>query len=175
VPNADVLPENFETLAALARLVARLRTGQRRGAPEETPDGVLLDAVRLLETAGVRRQQVALGAGEQMHVLRVAGAQPTWVLLPGLGNPSTSFGLMLRSLANENGAIAVDFAGFGLSTCRRERPVFADHVRLTIDLLRAVARPPFVLVGNSPGPWSPQKSAGRSPTGSRPWWSPASA
>jgi hypothetical protein len=36
----------------------------------------------------MERDTVALAAGAHMHVLKVDGAEPTWILLPGLGKPS---------------------------------------------------------------------------------------
>ncbi|PON11291.1 hypothetical protein C2W62_45620 [Candidatus Entotheonella serta] len=69
--------------------------------------------------------------------------------LPGLGNPSTSWGAILRSLAEEQAAMAVDFAGFGLSTCPQTCPTYTDHLRSLVALLDTVATPPYVLIGSS--------------------------
>jgi acyl carrier protein len=117
IPDEAVIPEHFETLSALAHVIMGLQTTTPVVPVEEQANSALLEAMRLLEASGVRRQSVALASGEAMHVLRVTGAEPTWVLLPGLGNPSSSWGALLRALADESAAIAVDFAGFGLSSC----------------------------------------------------------
>ena len=113
VADDDVTVENFEDVVAIARLVARLcdsapsdRTGRPRSAAEE--------AVRVLQTSGVRSERVALTGGGELHTLGVGGADPAWILLPGLGNPASSWGTVLKACADDRRALAVDFAGFGL-------------------------------------------------------------
>ena len=148
VPDEAVIPENFEHIQAIAELVAELKGAK---TPENAKESPLQESIRILEASGVKRQWVDLDSGERMHVLQVAGEEPTWVLLPGMGNPSTSWGTMLRSLTDDHAAIAVDYAGFGLSSCLQERPTFDDHFHATLALLETIAEPPFVLVGNSAG------------------------
>lgn len=160
LPIEEVLPENFETLRVLAELTVRY---QAAGAARVKKESALLGAVRLLESAGIERRATTLGPGEAMHSLRVAGDQPTWVLLPGLGNPASSWGPILQSLQDEQEAIAVDFAGFGLSQTAKERPTFHDHVEATIALLEKTATPPFVLVGSSAGAMVATEIARRRP------------
>jgi 2-hydroxymuconate-semialdehyde hydrolase len=163
VPDDAVIPEHFENLQAMARLVARLQA-DTLGQPEGAADGnALVDTIRVLEAVGVRRQSATLETGDAMHALRVPGAQPTWVLLPGLGNPSSSWGKLLQSLKDENEAIAIDLAGFGLSVSRRERPNYSDHCNAIVPLLEAIAQPPFVLVGSSAGAMIATEIARRRP------------
>lgn len=45
--------------------------------------------------------------------------------------------------------MAVDFAGFGLSTCPQTCPTYTDHLRSLVALLDTVATPPYVLIGSS--------------------------
>lgn len=150
VPDEAVIPENFETMSAIAALVSGLITEQGE-TDTSTTSNPLVDAVRLLEASGIERRTTAVKLGTEMHTLHVSGAQPTWVLLPGLGNPSSSWGPVLQSLQEDNEAIAVDFLGFGLSSSRKERPTHQDHVQATMTLLNSIGKPPYVLVGSSAG------------------------
>jgi 2-hydroxymuconate-semialdehyde hydrolase len=151
VPDEEVLPDNFVNLQAMAQLVARLQAEQCADVSVETQGDVLSNALRLLETSGIQRQWVMLDSGERMHSLRVSGKQPTWVLLPGLGNPSSSWGKVLQSLMDEHEAIAVDLGGFGLSVEVERQPNYRNHVRMVIELLEKTTNPPYILVGSSAG------------------------
>ncbi|MEM7124735.1 MAG: alpha/beta fold hydrolase [Chloroflexota bacterium] len=150
VPDEAVVPEHFETLTAMAMLVDDLNE-EKDEAHNSTESNPMVDAVRLLEASGIERQTTAVGLGEEMHTLHVSGAQPTWVLLPGLGNPSSSWGTVLQSLMDDTEAIAVDFAGFGLSSSLKERPTHEDHLQATMSLLESLNKGPYVLVGSSAG------------------------
>ena len=151
IPDEAVVPENFETLQTLAALIARLQADKAAQPTTVFDNNPLVDAIRLLEASSIQRQMVSLDSGEEMHVLRVSGQAPTWVLLPGLGNPSSSWGTMLQSIVDVQAAIAVDFAGFGLSVGQTERPTYQNHVAATTSLLEAIVEPPYVLVGSSAG------------------------
>jgi pimeloyl-ACP methyl ester carboxylesterase len=151
IPDEAVIPEHFATLTALARVITNLQAAQPVARPDDSTRSALVEAARLLEASGIARQSIALATGERMHVLRTSGSTPTWVLLPGLGNPASSWGPMLRSLAGEHAAIAIDFAGFGLSCSIQERPTYEAHLRATLALLERLAEPPYVLVGSSAG------------------------
>ena len=151
LPDDAVVPEHFETPRALAGLIAAHQEAQPAPGAKREGHHILADTVAILEAAGIERNTVALASGERMHILQVDGATPTWVMLPGLGNPSSSWGMMLRSLADEQAAVAVDLAGFGLSTCPQERPTYADHLRALMTLLETAVTPPYVLVGSSAG------------------------
>ena len=160
IPNEEITPDNFETLRVLAELTVSRYGEATAVSPKES---ALIQAVRLLENSGIERHTATLANGDEMHTLRVPGEQPTWVLLPGLGNPSSSWGTILQSLEEDNQAIAVDFAGFGLSHTDKERPTFYDHVEATIALLEKTAQPPFVLVGSSAGAMVATEIARRKP------------
>lgn len=150
VADDDVTVENFEDVVAIARLVARLcdsapsdRTGRPRSAAEE--------AVRVLQTSGVRSERVALTGGGELHTLGVGGADPAWILLPGLGNPASSWGTVLKACADDRRALAVDFAGFGLSSSPRRSPTWRDHVEDVVELVDRESEGPVTLVGSSAG------------------------
>lgn len=137
IPEEEITPENFFTLKTIAELVAR--TG-----------GNGLESVRDLEVEDINQHRVKLDSGEEIHFLKVAGLQPTWVLLPGLGNPSSTWEVMLQSLKEDNEAIAVDFAGFGLSSSPTETPTYSDHLRSMLKLLdQNIVEPPFLIVSSS--------------------------
>ena len=161
IPNEEITPDNFETLYALAELTVSMYGGETAVATHK--ESALVEAVRLLESSGIERQITTLSPGEEIHTLRISGEQPTWVLLPGLGNPSSSWGTVLQSLEGDNEAIAIDFAGFGLSHTQKERPTFYDHVEATIAMLEKTATPPFVLVGSSAGAMVATEIARRKP------------
>jgi len=163
VPDEAVIPENFENLGRLASLIASRQSGQKTEPESGQTGGALQEALRILEGAGIERQWVTLATGERMHALRVAGRGPTWVLLPGLGNPSSSWGAALRSMANEQSAIAIDFAGFGLSQGLQAEPTYEDHCRAASALLEEIAAPPWVLVGSSAGAMVAAELARRKP------------
>ncbi len=162
IPDEEVLPENFETLKSLATMVCDLRNGAGPQLNRTEKENVLEDAVRILEAGGIERQVVTLETGETIHSLQVEGEGPTWVLLPGLGNPSSSWGTMLQSLEGDNKAAAIDFAGFGLSNSKKERPTHQDHIAHTMAFLETLPAP-FVLVGNSAGAMVATEVARRKP------------
>lgn len=146
-----ITPDNFENIDALARLVAAQLEVQKAPAVAATPRDALEETVHVLETAGMVRTTYALPSRTQLHTLAVPGDGPTWVLLPGLGNPSSFWAPVLRSLQDENAAVAVDFAGFGLSASPRERPTYHDHLKDALALLDTLNAGPYVLVGSSAG------------------------
>ena len=152
VPDESVTPENFGSLQTISELVAKLNAGKAELPQDERVKSDLLETVRILEASGIKRHQVKLDLGDEIHFLKADGSQPTWVLLPGLGNPSSSWGNMMQSLQDENETIAVDFTGFGLSFSPKERPMYFDHLQATLQLLdRKLVEPPFVVVGSSAG------------------------
>jgi pimeloyl-ACP methyl ester carboxylesterase len=161
-PDEEVLPDTFDSLKSLATLICDIRDHSPQKLPQAETKNVLEDAVRILEANGIQRQTVTLETGETIHSLQVEGDGPTWVLLPGLGNPSSSWGAMLQSLEGENRAAAVDFTGFGLSTTSKERPTHHDHIANTLAFLETLPAP-FVLVGNSAGAMVATEIARRKP------------
>lgn len=150
IPDEMVLPDHFETLGNLANLVGQLQLqgSSVRSGPTES---ALLQSIKLLESSGIRRRWILVTGGTQIHVLEVPGAEPAWVLLPGLGNPSSSWGSVLKSLRDENAAIALDFPGFGISRSEQAAPDFLTQVNAAREVVLATVKAPFVLVGSSAG------------------------
>jgi len=128
IPDEKVLPENFETLGTLADLITQL---QLSGRPvhEGVAECALLQSIRILEPAGIRRRWLPVDGDAQIHALEISGPAPGWVLLPGLGNPSSSWGAVLKSLRGQNAALAPDFLGFGVSRSERLAPDYTAQVR----------------------------------------------
>lgn len=150
IPDDLVTVENFEDVASLAQLIGdRMATRGPLDAVERSP---MERAVHALRAAGVTSETHTLKSGERIHSLSVTGDQgPTWVMLPGLGNPASSWGHMLKALAGEHPATAIDLAGFGLST-GRQRPHYLDHVTMLEELFeQRFAGEPLLLVGSSAG------------------------
>ena len=154
VPNEAVTPENLESLTNIAQLISQLQDRQETAVALATEPHPWDETLRVLEAAGIQRRATTLqqdGATQQIHTLSVSGEQPTWILLPGLGNPSTTWAPLLRALIDEQAAIAVDLAGFGLSITDQMQPTYQDHLNYTLALLQTLTPPPYVLVGSSAG------------------------
>src|SRR5262249_27479910 len=111
LPDEAVTPENFETFGKLADLVARARNISDT-AFRMTSTSALEEAARILEASGIRRHWVEMKAGARMHMLEAAGGGPSMILLPGLGNPASSWSGVLRSVQGDRSAYAVDYLGF---------------------------------------------------------------
>ena len=166
IPEDDVLPDHFDTLRSIAALVADRRDDDvavQRAARSE-----LHQLVALQETYGLRSETHTLPSGASAHILAVDGDGPTWVLVPALGNPSTSFGPALRTLANQQRAIAVDMPGFGLSEIGTSAygpgaPVHRDHVDFLAELIDQRCEGDVVLVGSSAGAMVAAEIARRTP------------
>lgn len=151
VPNDSVTVENFEDVSAIAELVCE-RMGidvQDADISERSP---MEQAVYVLEAAGVASEHHRLPGGQVLHLLTVDGEfGPPWVMVPGLGNPASSFGNMLKALDGDHPAAALDLAGFGLSTGEHE-PHYSDHVRDLEQLLeQRFGDTRVVLIGSSAG------------------------
>jgi 2-hydroxymuconate-semialdehyde hydrolase len=147
IPDDEVKPDNFVDLNALTRSVLRLRGSTSEGAGQvnlhEPP-------IRSLEPYGVTRTLVDVPGGA-LHALQCKGDGPTWVLLPALGNPASSWGILLRNIAGECNALALDLAGFGLTTSPNPAPTFADQLALVLAGIERLTRGPLVLFGHSAG------------------------
>ncbi|MCA9687535.1 MAG: alpha/beta fold hydrolase, partial [Myxococcales bacterium] len=149
VVNDDVTVENFEDVAAIAAMVEQ-RVGT--GAMVHEARSAMEQAVYVLQAAGVRSERQRLSDGRSMHLLTVEGSLGApWILIPGLGNPASAWGNMLKALDGEHRAAAIDLAGFGLSE-GQARPHYRDHVADLEELL-ALRYPDeaTVLVGSSAG------------------------
>lgn len=150
IPNDSVTVENFSDVSSIAELVReRMALEAGEGKVERN---AMEQAVYVLQAAGVTSERHALPGGEEVHVLRVDGdSGPPLVMLPGLGNPASSFGNMLKALDGDSKAAAIDLVGFGLST-GQAKPHYRDHVghlEALLDVLYAGER--VVLLGSSAG------------------------
>jgi pimeloyl-ACP methyl ester carboxylesterase/acyl carrier protein len=150
IPDEMVLPEHFETLGTLGDLIGQLQSNVS-AASKGQAENALLQSVKFLESAGLRRRWFREAAGTQLHALEVAGAEPRWVLIPGLGNPSSSWGTVLKALRNENAAMALDFPGFGISRSAQVAPCYEEQVRTVREAILDGGGARFVLVGSSAG------------------------
>jgi 2-hydroxymuconate-semialdehyde hydrolase len=150
IPDEKVLPENFETLGNLADLITQL---QLSGRPihEGGAECALLQSIRILEPAGIRQRWLPVAGNARIHALEISGRAPAWVLLPGLGNPSSSWGAVLKSLRGENAGLALDFLGFGISHSEQLAPDYTAQVRAIREAIDTTANSPLVLVGSSSG------------------------
>ncbi len=150
IPNDSVTVENFEDVSAIAQLVCeRMEVETDRDDTDRNP---MEQAVYVLQAAGVKSERHTLPSGEEMHLLTVDGENgPPLVMLPGLGNPASSWGNMLKALDGDRKAAAVDLAGFGLST-GKSKPHYRDHVE-HVEALLEMRYPgeKLVLVGSSAG------------------------
>src|SRR5262245_20905531 len=86
-----------------------------------------------------------------MHVLEAAGSGPSMILLPGPGNPASSWSGVLRSVQGDRSAYAVDYLGFGLSTSANAAPDYREQIEAVLAMMETALEPPFILVGNSAG------------------------
>ncbi len=170
VPNEEVTPENFENLEKIAQLVNSLQTNQSDATSvislSDNNSHPLDETLRILEAAGVQRRIIPIeqdGFTHYMHSLAVTGEQPTWILLAGLGNPSTSWATILRSQLGQKSAIAIDLSGFGLSKTDQPAPTYNDHLQILLSLLPLLAQPPYVMVGSSAGAMLATEIARRHP------------
>lgn len=147
IPDTEVTPESFRSLRTLSRHIARLEPEQAASREARS----IHDApIRALEIYGVQRGRLAVG-DTSIHYLRVDGPGPTWVMLPALGNASSSWGALLRAVKGEHDAIAIDQVGFGLSHRPGPTPRFTDQVDAMLAAVDALTTGPIVLFGNSAG------------------------
>jgi len=149
LPPEDVRPERFGTLRGMAQVVQYRVDNDHGRAGTDAFEAINI----LMESYGLERRWVETGFGKQ-HVLATHGTGPRLVLLPGLGSPASSWGLLLRSLQRRREAIAIDLGGFGVSkfSTRDDRSLgFEAHVENTLELIEATGTGPYVLVGNSAG------------------------
>jgi len=152
VPDTEVRPDNFENLQALTNLLMNLLAKKVEPATTkpQTSEFQTGTLVRVLASYGTKPQLVELPNGTEQHILKVSGKKPTWIFLPPLGNPSTAWGEILRTLVDDQEAIAVDLSGFGLSGSIRDTvSTYKEHVEDILSLLETSVQPPIVLFGSS--------------------------
>ena len=158
VPDEAVTPGNFQTIESIALLVDSLAQKQQKLPELKTETNsytkALLDSLKILESSGVERVNVELSNPKtKLHYLQVQGNSDfSYIFLPGVGNPASSWGTILKILNNDRWAIAIDLVGFGLSDIGNDRPNYADNIRAILSLLDTQPIPkPWVLVGSSAG------------------------
>lgn len=151
MPNDFIKPDNFENLEVLTDLVMAMFEKKHTQEPKpKSPDMQTETMVRVLASYGAKPSLIKLENGTEQHSLRASGTKPTWVLLPPLGNPSTAWGEILRSIIDEQDTIAVDLVGFGLSTSTKtSTPTYSDHLQDIIALIDQNINGPIILVGSS--------------------------
>ena len=164
IPDEEVIPENFQNFESLAKLVL---TQQKVHAPLEpsstTSDSPVKRAIRMVQNDSIKSKEFKLSNGETVHTLHVEGEKDTWILIPGLGNPSSTWVTSLYSLAEDHNAYAVDFNGFGISSSNIEKPTFKDHYNALDELLQQLNKESYVLVGSSAGSMIGMEMARRHP------------
>jgi len=148
VPEEYVLPEHFETVAHIASLIDSLSaedSSERERCTDE-----LAQLVALQESYGIKSRRYSLSGGRVQHALETEGATPTWLLLPALGNPSTAWSSLLRTIDGQQRAIALDLAGFGLSSTNVQAPTYKDQLEMVLETVKQIPGD-LVLIGNSAG------------------------
>ncbi|MEX1362535.1 MAG: alpha/beta hydrolase, partial [Nannocystaceae bacterium] len=121
-------------------------------------------AVAALVKAGIRSTRYPLDGDVEMHTLAVDGdPNVPWVLVPGLGNPASAWGGLLKAIKFQHTALAVDPVGFGLST-GPEAPTYVDHAEHLRQLLQVrFSGQRVLLVASSMGGLAALELARRSP------------
>ncbi len=163
IPEHDINPKHFENVSTLAALIRHLSQIGTTSSTEQKEVSELARLVKLQESYNIKSHMIPAGEGFTQHVLRVQGKGPLWIMLPALGNPSTSWSPLLRSVQNRHNAVALDLAGFGLSESDNASPSFTDHVKHTINYLETLTETEWVLVANSAGSMIATEMARRYP------------
>ncbi|MEA5596090.1 alpha/beta fold hydrolase [Rivularia sp. UHCC 0363] len=157
VPDDAVTPDNFQSVAAIAQMVdlrQQTNTESSIESPKDPYIKSLTDSLKMLESTGITRHKLDLPQQQgELHYLQVTGnTDYSYVFLPGVGNPSSSWGNILQILNGEQTAIAIDLLGFGLSSIDNDSPNYADNIQAVLTLLETQEIPqPWVLVGSSAG------------------------
>jgi len=158
VPDDAVTPDNFQSVATIAQMVDLMQQKNTESSNVESNlepyIKSLTDSLKILESAGITRHKLQLTQQQgELHYLQVKGnTDYSYVLLPGVGNPSSSWGNILQIFNGEQTAIATDLLGFGLSSIDSEIPNYADNIQTVLTLLETQEIPqPWVLVGSSAG------------------------
>ncbi|KZN61425.1 alpha/beta fold hydrolase [Pseudoalteromonas luteoviolacea] len=161
IPEHDITPVHFENIETLCALIKTLSAEEQVESEEASSE--LDRLVKLQESYGIKSELVTAGAGFKQHTLRVKGDGTLWILLPALGNPSTSWSSTLRSVQGRHNAVALDLAGFGLSQSENDSPSYVDHVEYTLQYLETLEEKEWVLVANSAGSMIATEIARRHP------------
>ena len=160
IPEDRIVPRHFATLSSIAELVLEL---ERAAADSGEPLDELAQLVRLQESYGLRSVRIETSDGRATyHSLQTDGSEPAWLVLPALGNPSTSLAPVMRTLAGKQRVIALDLCGFGLSSADNDAPTLADHVDATLSLLELLPEQ-LILIGSSASAMIATEVARRAP------------
>lgn len=156
VPDDAVTPDNFQSVAAIAQMVDSIQEKNTESSIESPKDPYiksLTDSLKMLESTGITRHKLQLPQQHgELHYLQVTGKTDySYVFLPGVGNPSSSWGNILQILNGEQTAIAIDLLGFGLSSIDNDSPNYTDNIQAVLTLLDREIPQPWVLVGSSAG------------------------
>lgn len=106
IPENNITPVHFENIKTLSLLIKSLSGVDNTERNDDVSE--LERLVCLQESYGIQRELVDAGNGFKQHTLRVKGKGPLWIMLPALGNPSTSWSSTLRSLQGRHNAVALD-------------------------------------------------------------------
>lgn len=148
IPDEKITPENFADINSVWNLVSAL-SDQSPSFRDNVSEHHTM--IALQESRGIQSEIIEFENGAVQHVLRVAGSGPLWIMLPALGSSSVLWSPMLSTIKGRTNAVALDLAGFGLSQCGKEAPVFEDHLALTLRYLQTLEEKEWVLVSSSAG------------------------
>jgi pimeloyl-ACP methyl ester carboxylesterase/acyl carrier protein len=135
IPEDEIVPENFESVASIAELVSACAAGD--SAESRGLDGE------------VASRTLTLASGDVVHVAYVEGSDPLWVLLPALGHRAAAWSTMLRTLSGEQRAVALDLTDVASEADARSAvPTYREQLRIVEAYVRELAEP-CVLVASS--------------------------
>lgn len=143
----QIVPTHFADIAAVAELIASLSGTQARGSSSQDE---LRQLVSLQRSYGLESVDIDTAYGRH-HLMKTSGSDPVWMLLPALGNPSTSWAPVMRTLSGAQKTIAPDLGGFGLSSYADDAPTYQNHVDATLAFFDQMTDGPVVLIASSAG------------------------
>jgi len=100
VPDEEVRPEYFASVGQLADLLVTLRGS----APEATPWERVVEG---LAHQGLKSRALA-AAGRELRLLESEGQGPTWLLIPGPGQPAVAWTPFMRARLGQQAMVAVE-------------------------------------------------------------------
>ena len=152
IPEDEILPQHFETLSALTQLVLEV---ERRSSDRGLDASALRAWMRAQGVHGIESVWHPTRDGGAVHTLEIPGEGPPWLLIPAIGQPSTEWSAMLRTLRGDQRAVAIDLVGFGLSAMGSPRGAAGegsveDQVEAVCEVL-ALQSEPAVLIAHGAG------------------------
>lgn len=164
IPDEEVIPENFKNFQSIAQLIMHHQTSNSfEVVNDHETDSPIKRAIKIVQTNGIVSKEFNLSNGEKLHTLKVEGEKDTWLLIPGLGNPSSSWVTTLQALQEDHNAYAVDFNGFGVSSSHVQRPTFKNHYNAIDELLKQLHQESYIIIGSSAGSMIGMEMARRYP------------